>query len=370
MSARRDVSADEMYDSAEDLAEAGCLGTFLRLCKEKLIRPYEEADTAAIASQTAYRRLIRLASIFATAALALATWNLNRGSDPSRIAELVVAVATIVLVAVGLAAHLQKRWLLNRYKAERYRLLKFQSLVQPAMWGCAPEHDWAAGVERNRARIADLEDVDLETEASREEIPRFFDPQACAGVEPKELSRLLAYYVRKRVRLQAEYFRRAARQERSVLLNPLWLPLIFFVSMILAAAQLVIELWPGGPRLSTVGLIEAFSLLSLMIPAVWAGLRLQLTANEVGRNRNRSLAKYDAIGAVGRRLAEIHPGVLLQLTETVEATRDPEVFTVREKREGPPDPGLVFTYLALSEYMLSADQHEWLRLMLEAEWYR
>jgi hypothetical protein len=34
------------------------------------------------------------------------------------------------------------------------------------------------------------------------------------------------------------------------------------------------------------------------------------------------------------------------------------------------DSTLVLGNIAVSEYILGTDQHEWLRLMLEAEWYR
>ncbi len=87
------------------------------------------------------------------------------------------------------------------------------------------------------------------------------------------------------------------------------------------------------------GLLKWIVFGSLAVPAAWTAIRTQRTAHEFARNVVRSRARHSALCLISERLLE-------------------------EK-----DLVAIFGYLYLCEFILAADQHEWLRLMKEAEWY-
>lgn len=108
---------------------------------------------------------------------------------------------------------------------------------------------------------------------------------------------------------------------------------------------------------------------SVFLPTVVATFRTQLAANEIARNRNRSHARYAALTTLARRLDPAERP-LLRITQLVEETQQPAGLRVSHAIEGPADAAVSFGNLVLSEQILATDQREWLRLMLEAEWYR
>ena len=84
---------------------------------------------------------------------------------------------------------------------------------------------------------------------------------------------------------------------------------------------------------------RVFLVLAVALPVVAAGIRTWRAAHEFGRNMSRFEAKRSALEELARSLGE---------------TRSPEA---------------VFHLLWQSEQILEADHREWLRLMLEAEWF-
>jgi hypothetical protein len=371
MSAVRAHAPDEMFDSPADLAAPGRLGEFLTACHEKLIEPYRDADRRALRSQRRYRILILLAAVLTTLALFVDAGQLAFQKHlpeavPISLLEVLLAAGSIGLVAAALSGGWQKDWLLRRFQAERYRLLKFRILGDPDLW-TRKSAEWLAELDREAAEIAKLEHGDLEEEASHDEVAKL--PSARVDeVDREDLARLLSYYERRRLTLQIDYFSRAARGSRSVWLNPLWVPLVFFASMAIVLLHFAVEHWAWLPK---EGIEErGLAVLPILLPSLLAGLRLQVTANEVARNRNRSLAHRSALEEIARRLGSLDRKQLLKVTGTLRETREPPGLRVSRQVEGGLDPSYIFGHLALSEQILSSDQREWLRLMLEAEWYK
>jgi hypothetical protein len=371
MSSVRAPAADEMFDSPADLAAPGRLGEFLTACHERLVQLYRDADDCALRSQRRYRRLILAAAVMTTAALIVDACQLAFQKHIEHelavsIAEIVLAGGSIVLVAAALAGGWQKDWLLRRFQAERYRLLKFRILGDPDLW-TRKSAEWEAELDREAAEIAKLEHGDLEEEASRDEVAKI--PSArVADVDREDLARLLSYYERRRLALQIDYFSRAARRSRSVWLNPLWVPLVFFASMAIVFLHFAVERWHWAPK---EGIEErGLAVLPILLPSLLAGLRLQVTANEVARNRSRSRAHRSALEEIARRLGGLDRKQLLKVTGTLRETREPPGLRVSRQVERGLDPSYVFAHIALAEQILASDQREWLRLMLEAEWYK
>ena len=359
---------DEMRDSEEDLASPGRLGEFLQACHERLFSAYHKADRSALESQKLYRNLILSAAILTTLALFLDASQLAF-HPPKGFAwfELLLALGSAGLVGFALHGHWQKEWLLRRYQAERYRLLKFRILADPALWTSTHGNEWLDRLDEGRRRIEKLRHHSLEEEASQEEIAAL--PSAGARMPGHEdIKRLLEYYERKRLTAQIDYYDEAADRNRSVWLDPLWVPAIFFLSMALVVVHFFMEL-PAPPGHES-NVSRTFGVLPILLPAVLTGFRLKVTANETARNRSRSLARRSSLQQIADRLGVLDRRQILKVTGTVRETREPPGVRVSRRVEGALDPGYVFSHLALAEQILAADQREWLRLMLEAEWYK
>jgi len=76
---------------------------------------------------------VRLAAVVGTLAVVVAIAELALGTEWT-VVEIFATVFAGTAVLLGLFAAFQRAWLLNRYKAERLRALKFAYLIEPATW--------------------------------------------------------------------------------------------------------------------------------------------------------------------------------------------------------------------------------------------
>jgi hypothetical protein len=177
-------------------------------------------------------------------------------------------------------------------------------------------------------------DGDLEPQANSETVAKLPSP-LLDSVPVRQREEVWRYYVRRRLEVQIRYFSRIGSSESGALLrNTRITPAVFFVSVTLLAFHLGLELAVGKPT------TPVFLVLSLLVPALWAGVRTFRSANQFGRNRARSAAKASALTQVAKRL-EVSPPPLDSL----------------------------FQNIAVAESVLATDQGEWLRVMIEAEWF-
>jgi hypothetical protein len=343
---------EELYDTEDEQAVPGRLGYYLRLCRQDLWPRFQRLDADAIAAQNSHRRLTKTIASLGGAALVIGSFQLAiprlaaSNLYPSwklafagwegdlRWLEGILAALTAVFVLIGLARKRHREWLLTRYQAERLRLLKFRAFADPRVWTDGSEsRDWEADFARELTHILEIEGDELESISHHEPVPGL--PSAALAESVPEATRreLLVYYRIKRLEPQTEYFERRARRT-FIFDNPVLLPLVFFVSVGCVLVHFALERVRHESALAV-----AFAILSLALPAAWAGVRTYRSANEFSRNRSRSLAKQNALAELGDRLS-------------------------RER-----GPQAIFADLMLAEYILAADQHEWLRLMVEAEWY-
>ena len=148
---------------------------------------------------------------------------------------------------------------------------------------------------------------------------------------------IVAYYRRKRLDVQIDYFARAAeRIEKRWIRRPGWLPLVFFTSVAFAAFHVAAEhASEDWQQARSIALAVSFG-----IPALWAA-RANLPERERVRPERESVPSRRALRS--RRSASA------------------SIPTDR--------PTTSFSDLGLCEYVLATDLGEWLRLMREAEWY-
>lgn len=343
-------SVDEMTDTAEEQRRWPALQEALALCEDTVNKVYRTADTEAQRCQRHHNLITRLAALCGTVAVLLAILQLSSFAGEYGFlqvsVEFIAALIALFAVVLGLVAAFQRRYLLERHKAERYRLLKFGFLIDPALHG-----DHETGGKRRMERLSrDIVEVaaqthqGLDTWVSREDVPRM--PSETSASQ-HTLSSLVEYYLLKRLNQQITYFSQASRHirgEHIIRQLPVWL---FFVSVLCAFAHFALAIYERGEaskahaNVSTehgfVG--ELLIVLAASLPVIGAGIRTLHTASERRRNTIRFQAKAFALDRLRQELA-------------------------RER-----DAAAIFRLLWQCEQIMDAEHREWLRLMIEAEWF-
>ena len=151
---------------------------------------------------------------------------------------------------------------------------------------------------------------------------------------------------------QRAYFRRRfGRLDFLDLLTRRLPPLVFYASVVFAFLHFTVHLLADhfaerGQHPRADGLLVfggACTLFAAALPVVGAGVRTLRSAFEFGRNKLRYRAAHHALTRLANRLDA-------------------------RRRDALDAPGL-FRELSLCELILEHEHREWLRLMVEAEWY-
>ena len=290
---------------------------------------------------------------WAAEVLAFVSRGLVAMGHKAMLVEFGLIAVTLLCVFYGYYSHNHHEWLLSRYVAERYRSLPFTLLISPTLW-----RRTEPGVGELRSTIAhDLNELGevhrdgLKDIAHTDEPPAIPRPEECERADPELTARLVPHYLERRLKPQIHYFRTALeKHKRRMFENPVFLPVVFlgsvFFVLLHLAFETAAEMMEDSPdRARTFeGLSGLMLLISVVIPVVWAGIRTWRAANEFSRNAARSHARLALLNHYAR---------------TLEA----------EPPQAAPDSFDVFRVLALTENLLRNEQQEWLRLMVEAEWY-
>jgi hypothetical protein len=171
-------------------------------------------------------------------------------------------------------------------------------------------------------------------------MPKALASQRAIDKPPQDL---LDYYQQKRLQGQMAYFARQAERnvqfDRSTRFLP---PGLFFISVAFACLHFLYDVIrtaeqanPHAHDTVSVLLIVA----AIAIPVTGAGVRTLRTAYEFARNTSRFRAKHVALGHLAERLRREH------------------------------DPTALFYVMWCCEQIMDAEHREWLRLMIEAEWF-
>lgn len=321
---------------------AGTHGAAVRdivaICRAAIDPAYRRADARALRSQHEHRTIVDCLAITGTLAVLAGLVPLadRLSLAAARTTEIVSACAALLTVAVGIWAGFERRWLLERHKAERLRLLEFHALLSFAAHGCADGVDtWAAALRREVTRIEHLSEQAMRRWLTDEPVAEerlVTQRHTLAGEIVHEVAR---EYRTRRLDAQAAYFlEKAQRNERwDEITRPL-VPLLFFISVGSIAPAAALRLFTNDTTLGA-----AFLVLAAGAPAVAAGIRLFRSAHEFARNSIRFRGKYLVLRILAERLKNE--------TSTAVVLRD----------------------LWYAETILEAEHREWLRLMIEAEWF-
>lgn len=347
--------SDEMHDSEEDLRlveQWPPLHRALTTIAQRIVEPFDAVDARAIRQQHRYHWVIRFTAVSGGVAVLstlaeLTAQQLGQASLRAAFAriELLALAVSLCVVILGWFLAWLESWLLDRFKAEQLRLLKFRALLDPRLWTPAGFDAWCAELVTARDRTLSLDRDALRVEAELGLLPQLPTRQECAHLEPGAVEALLDYYGRKRIDGQRRYFERAARRGQHWLDNPKLLKWFFASSVIFVALHAGVEYAAGrggpeasGPLATVAVLLVALSAAS---PIVWAAIRTYRSAREFSRNVARSESRRQMLAQLGARV---------------------EHATGQDAEH-------VLSQLQMCELVLESDQREWLRLMREVEWY-
>ena len=332
---------NDMTDPLADVLTWPRLGEILTLGRDTVEAAYHRADRAAICNQARHRLITIFAIVFGTLAVLFAVLQLSHLVDASWPLglEVVAALVALVSVALGLVASQQANWLLERHKAERYRLLKYRFLIDPRLW-CSD----AARTTRIEQFRADLDGIERLTKSElhcwveEDEIPEVPDIRVDALIDRDALRELTEYYQHKRLDVQIKFFEdRWRRNVRRDALTRHLGPALFFGSVLAALGHFAFDIVTGDHGESIVS--RLLIVLAVVLAVLGAGVRTYRGAHEFARNTNRFQAKYLALTHLGDRLRQ----------ET--------------------DPTAICRDLWYCEQILESEHREWLRLMIDAEWF-
>lgn len=368
---------EDMHDTPGDLNAADPILRFaLEECRE-VERVYAAADYDAGRHQRGYQIQAKIAAYLGVTAvlLAIATLALEPAAGIGWVKKLIdiftlvegaSALAVGVIVLRGRTDDNKENWLLDRHRAERCRLLKFRFLTHPLLWtGREPDRRrWKGGLDAELHEIDTLSYEELKVWLGEDMPPEVRAPSLSRWPVEKARNALVDYYRRKRLNNQRDYFARKAKQhsesDRSTKPWPSWL---FYASVTAVLIHLVFDginillhrrgQMEAGELIKTSSAV--FVYLAAAFPTIGAGVRTYRTAHEFARNTSRFQAKHHALCELGRRLSEV----------LNEAPSAPHLAAPNPLH----DADAVLRELGFCEHVLESDHREWLRLMVEAEWF-
>jgi hypothetical protein len=310
-------------------------------------------DREALEHQRWHRAFTLAATLCGGSAVLTGVWNVSFGSSFDGRhrwvagVELALVGGLIVSIAIGLWQQRKNRWLLNRHKAELLRLLKFEFLTTPSVWGSreATGADWVGDKIRAVDAVRDRRGLRDAVSSARIAEELAFPPD----IPSPTLLKLVEYYLGKRLNPQKEYL--ANRAQR----NAFWdgalqrnvNTTLFFASVVAIGAQAGFIIWqaPESPSfivLTTLGAASA--------PVIASMIRTLRSAFEFSRNRSRFLSAHDALSKLEQRLTH-------------------HLLWPRTNELSPEGKAVILRELEYCESQLRTEHSEWLRLMLEAEWF-
>jgi hypothetical protein len=339
---------DDMHDPPRDMPRSQPLRDALTLCQNTVEVAFRQADALALRHQRHHRLVTLTAAVFGTTAVLLAIVQLSGlfpGMWPVQLSGIAVGFALIAVIT-GLVSSQHLNWLLERHRAERYRLLKFHFLIDPVLWS-GDKEKVKARMERLSHEVADIAALNrqaLRRWIDEDEVPEAPAPLRHSKPDEKAIRSLVEYYQEKRLGAQMDYF--AVRASRNVRMQRFtwFLPPFFFFASILAVSghfiyDIVASARGSHVEISTANLFVLFVVLAAAFPVVGAGVRSLRTAYEFARNNSRFRAKLVALRGFAERLHQENK------------------------------PEAIFRDLWSCEQILESEHREWLRLMIEGEWF-
>lgn len=359
--------SDDMCDSGADREKYP--GLPLAECSS-LLADYRRLDRQAIDFQKSHVTHTWIAALAGMSAViaAIAELALSYSTDHDR-AKWILAALEILFVSIaglttlhGFLNKKKEQWLAKRHQAELYRQLKFKLLIHPRVWG---DTTWRKaeidkfGGERTEEWLEKWLREEIESPP----------PHSLLEIEEQPLKwpvlrQLVEYYVAKRLNPQQEYLSNRAQRNQYKDFFRHWPDFLFFFSVGVAGVHFVCfvleRIFGSSDEKAGNGLIFLIALFLLGIaaglPVLGAAARTWRGAFEFSRNKSRFHATHTALGQV--EISLLHDALAGPADPAGVDTRELDDRSLKVLRE-----------LWWAEHVLCNEHHEWLRLMLETEWF-
>jgi hypothetical protein len=335
---------DDMHNAPDDLAHWQQLAGKLQVCAEVIEPACRKADGAALRHQSYHRQLVKWATVFGTAAILFAILQLAFGDaiglHQVAFAELVAVAIALVAFVLGSLVAFQILWLVERNKAERLRIAKFRYLIDPELWSGDPatEARKRADLETEVKRVENARHKDVRDWLENDEVPTPPDSVLGLAVPPAATIELIDYYRTRRLEYQLAFFRKMANEYLKLQKVTMHVPAVLFLASVGA-----VLIHYGHDLLTHVEHLDTLSrwmiVAAASLPVLGGTIRTFQNAYQFARNTYRYRAKAVALTSIKSAL---------------------------DHATGPRSQ---FLALWFSEQTLENEHREWLRLMLEAEWF-
>ncbi len=381
---------DDEVEVAQEWPPSPPLLAAIAYCQATLKPAYDGANTLALAHQKKHQRLTVFAALAGGIAVIFAIMELTplelwfeQQPKALAVAEVLAALAAGAAVWWGVRAAFHDHWLLERHRAERIRLLKFCALREPTLLE-AQDADitaWRTWLDAQLAQLAQLDKHAMEHWVESEPFVEVPHGWARMQVTDGTLLALIKYYQLKRLGVQYNFFTDRAARNLKLNRETGWLPrLFFFASVGAALLHFVLDLVENYLHLDLLAPFASASdavaaghevgahwwqiflhephwwvlvLLAAALPVAGAAMRTVRSANEFSRHGVRYRAK--AIGLA------FHAHQLKDEAQKLKPVAERPVPAAAAER--------ILLDLWGSEQIMESEHREWLRLMMEAEWF-
>lgn len=342
-----------------DLTDIADLSNFQRLkeaidyLQEKLFPLWQNADKNAIRNQSRHMLLARITIVAGTSAVLFAiiqlavVLHIPTLVEVGLFFEIISVVAGVIAVTVGLRTKGDKKWLCERNRAERLRILKFKSLGWGFLWN-ENITEWKKTLNLKIDKLKNPQSIEEMKKWAGDDKSRLGKKYNALNSDESNLKAISIYYKIKRLDFQANYFNSTYKRLRKASLpwRKLSLP-VFIISTLFVLIHFISGWFISNAEISSnheavkiwMG-IEIWTLtLAAIIPVVGLGSRVWLGAFEPHRSANLYECKYNTV-------SEIHNDMTLENNDFESLSHN----------------------IIRAETLFENEHREWLRLMLETEW--
>jgi len=340
-----DSPADPTVNSTSDnLAGSGDIADQITFIDELLEKDYKRYDQEACRDQRYHNYFAHTAVLSGILAIIIALLQLT-GFLPKQLSlpgEAIATLLSVVAVFSGTIWAFQKHWLVERYKAESLRILKFKALYQPDFL-CSRLEQWRRWLEGEIEKIRDLTKDDIHNIIKSGGNTRIPLSQNVLECDDKTIIAVAEYYRKNLIATQIQYFRQKAHERESSDRFIRHLPhIFFFLGVIAVATHFIIDDLVHESEWHFVSNILIF--LGVAFPVIGIGVRTYRSSHEFARSASIFRANEN-------RLMEL----------------DDEIVSLLNELRG--NKMHLLSLLTACEELLEEEHYEWLRLMAESEWF-
>ena len=247
------------------------------------------------------------------------------------ISEIVASIFAACAVILGLYHADQNRWLVNRHIAERYRLLKFRSLLDKRFWNINDNQDWREDVCRAIRNLCSLHDHEMSgipdqnpmTTISNKVHALFLreegEPDAleqwikndrvplspASGIctcSHEAKTEFLDYYRKKRLLFQRDYYYCSYLRFRKTQIRTQRIPQVLFIASVCAVlAHYILDFITKGSfgRITSIALIG----LAVTVPITGYVIKTHRDTFQAAKSSALYYAKYSALENLNSRVS-------------------------------------------------------------------